>query len=126
MSQQWLAVGGIALDMAGFAILLFEWYLAFFNEGRQLDFQRRLEQDRKQRAFSQAHAPESLRAHLQTNARMMEEMALRRAWEEHGGTLVRRKIAFAIATILILLGSLLQLAGSWPGCCTAVGIVPQG
>ncbi len=125
MSQQWLAVAGIALDMLGFAILLVEWYLAFFNEGRQLDLQRKLEQERKHRAFSQSHAPEALRAHMQTSAKMMEDVAMRRAWAEHGGTLARRKTAFVTATALILIGSALQLVGTWPGCCSALGIVPQ-
>ena len=48
MSQQWLSVIGIALDAAGFMILLFEWWLAFFNEERQLGFQRQLERERDQ------------------------------------------------------------------------------
>jgi hypothetical protein len=125
MSQSWLAVIGIALDMAGFAILLYEWYLAFFNEGQQLDFEQRLEQERKHRAFSQSHAPEALRGHMQTSARMMEEASLRRAWNDHRGTLKRRKTAFLAATFLILTGSALQLAGTIPGCCTAIGILPQ-
>ncbi|MGE8942288.1 hypothetical protein ACO2I3_10285 [Leptospira interrogans] len=111
--------------MAGFAILLFEWYLAFFNEGQQLDFEQRLEQDRKLRAFSQSHAPEALRGHMQISARMMEEASMRRAWDGHRGTLKRRKAAFLAATLLILAGSAIQLVGTIPGCCATIGILPQ-
>jgi hypothetical protein len=122
MSQQWLSVIGIALDAAGFVILLFEWWLAFFNEERQLGFQRQLERERNQRAFAQAHAPEGLRQHLETSGKS----ALRRIWEAHGGTLVRRKLAFLTATLLIMAGAGVQLAGSWPGCCPPIGVLPQG
>jgi len=126
MSQQWLSVIGIALDATGFMILLVEWWLAFFNEERQLGFQRRLERERNQRAFAQANAPEGLRQHLETTGKMMDDNALRRAWEAHGGTLVRRKMAFLTATFLIITGAALQLAGSWPACCPALGVLPQG
>ena len=126
MSQQWLSVIGIALDAAGFVILLFEWWLAFFNEERQLGFQRQLERERNLRAFAQENAPEGLRKHLETTGKLMDESALRRAWDAHGGTLARRKIAFLTAALLILVGAALQLAGNWPGCCRAIGILPQG
>jgi hypothetical protein len=126
MAQQWLSVIGIALDAAGFVILLFEWWLAFFNEERQLGFQRQLERERNQRAFAQAHASEELRKHLETSGKLMDESALRRAWEAHGGSLVRRKMAFLTAALLIIAGAGLQLAGSWPGCCLAIGVLPQG
>jgi hypothetical protein len=126
MSQQWLSVIGIVLDMADFMILLIEWWLAFFNEERQLGFQRRLERERNQRAVAQANAPEELRKHLETTGKLMDDAALRRVWEAHGGTLVRRKVAFLTATFLIIAGAGLQLAGNWPACCPAIGILPQG
>ena len=126
MSQQWLSVVGIVLDATGFIILLFEWWLAFFNEERQLGFQRQLERERNQRAFAQEHASEQLRKHLETTGKLMDESALRRAWEAHGGTLARRKMAFLTATFLIIAGAGLQLAGNWPGCCPMIGVLPQG
>jgi hypothetical protein len=126
MSQQWLSVVGIALDAAGFVILLFEWWLAFFNEERQLGFQRQLERERNLRAFAQENAPEGLRKHLEASGKLMDESALRRAWDAHGGTLARRKIAFLTAAFLIIAGAGFQLAGNWPGCCRAIGILPQG
>jgi len=126
MSQQWLSVIGIALDASGFVILLVEWWLAFFNEERQLGFQRQLERERNLRAFAQENAPEGLRKHLETTGKLMDESALRRAWDAHGGTLARRKIAFLTAALLIITGAGLQLAGNWPGCCRAIGVLPQG
>jgi hypothetical protein len=126
VSQQWLSVIGIVVDAAGFIILLFEWWLAFFNEERQLGFQRQLERERNHRAYAQANAPEEMRKHLETFGKTTDEIALWRAWEAHSGTLVRRKAAFLTATFLIITGAGLQLAGSWPGCCLAIGILPQG
>jgi hypothetical protein len=67
-----------------------------------------------------------LRKHLETAGKLMDESALRRAWEAHGGTLVRRKTAFLTAALLIIAAAGLQLAGSWPGCCPAIGVLPQG
>jgi hypothetical protein len=126
MSQQWLSVFGIGLDAVGFAILLVEWWLAFFNEERQLGFQRQLERERNLREFTRVNAPEGLRKHLETSGKIADDMALRRAWEAHRGTLLRRKVAFICAAILIVAGAALQLAGSWPGCCQSLGIRPQG
>lgn len=114
MSQQWLSVIGIALDFTGFCILLVEWWFAFFNEERQLGFQRRLERERNLRAFAQANASTGYRQHLETAGKMMDDMALKRAWDAHTLALGRRKPVFFTAAILIAAGFILQLLGSWP------------
>jgi len=49
MIQQWLTVAGIVLDFAGFMLLLREWWLAFFNEGRQMQFAEQLDRARAMR-----------------------------------------------------------------------------
>jgi hypothetical protein len=56
--------------------------------------------------------------------RMQDESAIRKARIEHYAALAARRSVFLLATVLILLGFLLQLAGAWPGCC-APWIVPQ-
>ncbi len=114
LSQSWLTVAGVTIDLIGFCILLGEWWIAFFNEGNQLGFQRRLEQERNRRAFAQSNAPGALRQHMETTGKMMDDMALRRAWETHANTMRRRKIAFLLASVLIVAGSLMQVAGAWP------------
>ncbi|MDZ4792227.1 MAG: hypothetical protein SGJ17_13640 [Hyphomicrobiales bacterium] len=112
--QPWLSVAGITIDLIGFCILLWEWWLAFFNEENQLGFQRRLEAERNRRVFAQSTATGQLRDHMERSGKMMDDMALRRAWEDYANTLRRRKLAFILATMLIISGALLQIAGAWP------------
>jgi hypothetical protein len=37
LTQQWLSVAGLGMDLVGFALLLREWWIAFFNEGHQIE-----------------------------------------------------------------------------------------
>ena len=97
------------------------------KEGRVLD-QRlaALERVLEQRSAAAAAIEEADGELAELSGSGMDESALRRAWEAHGGTLVRRKVAFLTATALIIAGAGLQLAGNWPGCCPAIGVLPQG
>lgn len=36
-------LSGLALDFAGFAMLLREWWLAFYNEGRRIEMEEQLQ-----------------------------------------------------------------------------------
>jgi hypothetical protein len=56
--------------------------------------------------------------------RFADEQAIRRARAEHKAALGARRGVFLLATGLIVLGFLLQLAGAWPGCCPPF-IAPQ-
>lgn len=112
--QQWLTVAGLALDGLGFVLLLREWYLAFFSEGRQLDFEQQLERQRSLRAFSQKHSSDAMRSHLDHSGRVMDEMAINRARAEHLAARSARRAAFLLASVLIALGFALQIAGAWP------------
>jgi len=47
MIQSWLTIGGLAFDFSGFALLLREWWLAFFNEGMQIEAEEQLERMRQ-------------------------------------------------------------------------------
>ena len=123
MTQQWLTVLGLALDFAGFMLLLREWWLAFFNERRpaalgvaDLGFPRALRNLRT--------APPGQRNPFETLERVQDEAALRKARNVHRAAMAARKGTFLLATALIGLGFVLQIAGAWPGCCPP-WIAPQ-
>lgn len=114
MVQSWFSVAGIAIDLVGFILLLREWWLAFFHESAALEFEQRRSWERSLRHQHQTHAPEQLHAHLDTSARVQDEMAERGARGRHIETLRSRKRAFLLATVLIVAGALLQLVGALP------------
>jgi hypothetical protein len=122
MTQQWLTTIGLALDFVGFALLLREWWLAFFNEGRQLEMEEQLERMRAMRTMiprdpGQRNPYESLE-------RVQDEQAIRKARTIHRQAMAARKRMFVLSMLLIGLGFVLQLAGAWPGCCPP-WIAPQ-
>ena len=122
MTQPWLTTIGLALDFAGFALLLREWWLAFFNEGRQLEMDEQLERIRAMRNMiprdpGQRNPYESLE-------RMQDEQAIRRARSVHRQAMAARQRMFLLATALVVVGFLAQLVGAWPGCCPP-WIAPQ-
>lgn len=104
MVQNWLSVAGIAIDLLGFVLLLREWWLAFFHETETAALAQRRGWERSIRHHHHTHVSEQLRGHLETSARIQDEMA----------TLKSRKRAFVLATVLIVAGSLMQLAGQLP------------
>jgi hypothetical protein len=114
MTQQWLTVFGLVLDFAGFMMLLREWWLAFFNEGRQMLLAEQIDRMRALRARPTMPAE---RNPFESLDRFEDENAIRRARAEHKATLAARRGVFVFATALIVLGFLLQLVGAWPGCC---------
>jgi ferric-dicitrate binding protein FerR (iron transport regulator) len=114
MVQGWISVAGITIDLAGFLLLLREWWLAFFHESATLDFQQRRAFEQSMRHHQRASASDQMRTHLDTFARMQDEMADRNARGRHMATLSSRKRAFLLATVLIIVGALLQLAGQIP------------
>jgi hypothetical protein len=122
MTQQWLTTLGIALDFAGFMLLLREWWLAFFNEGRQMQLAEQLDRMRAMRNMRR-RAPGGRDPFEQLDG-MQDQNAIRNARAEHRAALAARRGAFLLATALIVLGFALQLVGAWPGCCPP-WIAPQ-
>jgi hypothetical protein len=115
MTQQWLTTLGIALDFVGFMLLLREWWLAFFNEGRQMQMAEQLDRARATRSLrTQAMGGQNP---FQQLDRMQDENAIRKARAEHRSALTARRGIFLVATALIVAGFVLQLVGAWPGCC---------
>lgn len=123
MTQQWLTVLGLALDFAGFALLLREWWLAFFNESRQLEMAEQLERMRAMRTLIPRNPGE--RNPYESLERAQDEQAIRRARSEHRQAMAARKRMFTLAIVLVVLGFSLQLVGAWPGCCPP-WVTPQG
>ena len=117
MHQQWLTVAGLALDFLGFCLLLREWWLAFFNENRQLQMEEEFERQRAMRQMTRAHRDPTERNPYESLERMQDEAALRKARVSHRSALGARKSVFVMATLLIILGFALQLIGAIPGCC---------
>jgi hypothetical protein len=110
--QQWLTVAGIALDFAGFMLLLREWWLAFFNEGRQMQLAEQLDRVRAMRNM-RPRTPGEGNPYEQLD-RFADDQAVRRAREEHRAALGARRGVFLLATALIVAGFALQIAGAWP------------
>jgi hypothetical protein len=122
MTQQWLTTLGIALDFAGFMLLLREWWLAFFNEEHQIAMEERLERMRAIRNIRLRQPGEH--NPYETLERMQDEQAIRKARAIHRSAMAARRGTFLISTALIVLGFLLQIVGAWPGCCPP-WIAPQ-
>jgi len=115
MTQQWLTTIGLALDFAGFALLLREWWLAFFNEGRQLEMEEQLERVRAMRNLRPREPGQ--RNPYESLERVQDEQAIRKARGIHRHAMAARKRMFILSMLLIVLGFALQLVGAWPGCC---------
>lgn len=115
MTQQWITVFGLALDFAGFMLLLREWWTAFFNEGRQIQMAEQLDRMRDMRKWP-GRAPGERNLH-ESSERAQDQQAIRRARGEHRAAMAARKGSFIVATALILTGFVLQIVGAWPGCC---------
>jgi hypothetical protein len=113
-AQAWISVAGIVLDLIGFVLLLREWWIAFFHENAALEHQQRRAWEQSLRQHQTAHASNQLRSHLDAHHRIQDDMADRGARARHIATLKARKRFFVIATVLIVLGSLLQLVGQLP------------
>jgi len=113
MTQQWLTVLG--LDFVGFMLLLREWWLAFFNESRQMQMAEQLDRMRSTRnMFPRAPGERNPYESLE---RVQDEQAIRKARSEHRAAMAARRGVFLVATVLIVSGFLLQIVGAWPGCC---------
>jgi hypothetical protein len=113
-SQAWLTVAGLSLDFLGFCLLLREWWMAFFSEAAQLAYEEALERQQKLRAFASQNSNEAMQRHYAVTGQMQDDMAIRRARDERRAAQSARKRWFVSATVLIVLGFVLQLLGALP------------
>lgn len=112
MIQSWLTIGGLVSDFGGFALLLREWWLAFFNETRQIAADEQLERMRHLRSLRPAGGPAS--DPFATLNKMQDDQAIRSARMAHKLAMAARRTTFLLAAALITVGFLLQVAGAWP------------
>jgi hypothetical protein len=122
MTQQWLTVVGLVLDFTGFMMLLREWWLAFFNEERQIAMEEQLDRIRSMRNLR--HRAPGEQNPYETLDRHQDESAIRKARALHRAAMLARRGTFIFSMVLIVVGFLLQIAGAWPGCCPP-WIAPQ-
>ena len=111
MIQSWLTIAGLVLDFAGFALLLREWWLAFFNEGRQIEAAEQLERMRHLRGL---RPPSSGTDPFAALHKIQDDQAVRSARTAHKSAMAARRSVFLMAAVLVATGFLLQLAGAWP------------
>lgn len=122
--QTWLTVSGLTLDFLGFCLLLREWWIAFLSERSLMAHEELLERQQKLRAFASQNAPDAMKRHMATAGQMQDDMAIRKARSERMQALRGRRFWFICATVLIVLGSLLQLAGALPPTVMPSGFAP--
>jgi len=114
VTQQWITVVGLALDTSGFLLLLREWWLAFFNEARQIAMEEQFERVRALRRLRAT--PPGQTNPFEAIERMQDDSAIRTGRNAHRTAMAARKGTFIMATLLIIIGFGLQIAGAWPGC----------
>lgn len=114
LNQAWLTATGFGLDFLGFCLLLREWWIAFLSDHAHMAHEETLDRQQKSRAFASQHASEGIKRHLDVTGQMQDDMAIRRAREERRGAMQGRRRWFIAASVLIVLGFALQLAGAIP------------
>jgi len=110
--QSWLTIGGLVFDFSGFALLLREWWLAFFKEGLQIETEEQLDRMRHLRNLRPASPAAS--DPFAALHKMQDDQAIRRARIAHKSAMAARRTTFMFAAMLVVVGFLLQLAGAWP------------
>lgn len=106
----YLNIAGLTLDFLGVLLLGFEWWTALSAERREAERQRRQAMLRPSPMMPRPQGPhQAVFDHMREQREVYDQVArgeavrgMRRGW-------------FALAMVLISLGFLLQIAGSWPG-----------
>jgi hypothetical protein len=122
MYQQWLQIIGLIFDGVGFGLIALEWYRGYREMRKKVDLvTRNMERAEKIR----------LRDHIEVEALYKDDKTLAEM-AEHAFEIdqvdrfakTHARLFFA-GVVAFLAGMVLQLAGSWPGCCEFIGIIPQ-
>ncbi len=136
MSQAWLPVIGLIVELLGVLLVSWEWFAA----QRQEAAERAIEAAHARGEESMAHlsraqtsgqaSPQNLNPAMQRHFEMTRDMQRRmtqsRVEETRRAYRGMRGRAVAFALLFIAAGFAIQLMGAWPGCCRAVGIWPAG
>lgn len=112
---------GLGLDFAGFAILLREWWIAVFSQEADIAFEEKLQKQLELDAFAMQSATGNMKEHMERSSKMRAGHAISQARAERRARLSARRKLYVTAAVLIVVGSLMQFAGSIPEAWLALG-----
>ena len=132
MYQQWLQVIGIVFDGAGFALIALEWFRGYMEMRKKVTLvarsQEQAEKFRLQKELKDALGSVGVAevGPIYNDDKTLADMA-QHAFEMQQVDLFakNRAVPFFAGVVAFVVGMLLQLAGTWPGCCSAIGVIPQ-
>jgi hypothetical protein len=132
MYQQWLQVIGIVFDGVGFALIALEWFRGYMEMRKKVTLvarnQEQAEKFRLRKELKDAIGSVGVAevGPLYNDDEALAEMA-EHVFEMQQVDLFakNRAVPFFAGVAAFVIGMLLQLAGTWPGCCAAIGVVPQ-
>ena len=132
MYQQWLQVIGIGFDGVGFALIALEWFRGYMEMRKGVTLvarnQERAEKFRLRKEIKDALGSVGVAevGPLYENDEALAEMA-EHAFEMQQVDLFskNRAVPFFAGVVAFVIGMVLQLAGAWPNCCSAIGVIPQ-
>jgi hypothetical protein len=132
MYQQWLQVVGIVFDGVGFALIALEWFRGYMEMRKKVTLvarsQEQAEKFRLQKELKDALGSVGVAevGPIYNDDKALADMA-QHAFEMQQVDLFakNRAVPFFAGVAAFVVGMLLQLAGTWPGCCAAIGITPQ-
>ena len=128
MGQIWLQVGGMVVEFVGVMLLAWEWFAA----RRQDLAERRLAaaQARREEGMAGLQRVQADNAQMQRHLEMSRDMQRRMTASQVDQTRAQygsmRGWAVGLALAFVAVGFVLQLMGTWPGCCRLIGVVPAG
>ena len=121
MAQAWLNVIGLTLDFVGVLLLSYEWWIALRAERTETEIEARRAMFKPSPMMPHSNNP---------NQAVFDWMREQQEMRQHQARIAQARGArwqyYVTALVLIALGFLLQLAGSWPGCCSVIGIQSSG
>ena len=119
MPQAWLNVIGLALDFLGVLLFAREWWTSLKAERTEAELEARKAMLKLNPNMPRPNIPQQAvfdwMRERQEEAQRQVRLATARTARWH---------YYLTALILVALGFLFQLAGSVPGCCAAIGIIP--
>ena len=132
MYQQWLQVAGLTVDGLGFSLIAFEWYRGYLEMRNRVTLVARdLERAQKIQLHNEIKQAVGMAGVGEVEALYKDDKALAEM-AEHAFEMDQverfkktRAPLFLAGVIAFVIGIVLQLLGTWPGCCPPIGIVPQ-
>ena len=129
MSQAWAQVAGLVFDILGFGLIAWEWLLAQRAEGVALaieDARERQEASMANLGRAMTQSSPAFQRHVEMTTDSQRRMAKNRLGASRAAYARHRYGAVYAGMALVLAGFVLQLVGTLPGCCAALGLIPGG